>query len=130
MLDIKEAVRKPFAVKFVEVTLANIEELAKWCGGTVEQRKTRMLGTTTELPVIVLVSKERGRRDEATLGCYIVGVKNSYRVYKPAVFEATFDVDVVSTEAELLKLAEEVVQSVFSQKNDEVAEVLSTECEA
>lgn len=128
MLDIREAVRKPFPVKFEQVTLANIEELAKWCGGTVEQRKTRMLGTTTELPVIVLVSKERGRRDEATLGCYIVGVKNSYRVYKPAVFEATFDV--VPTDAELLKLAEEAVQSVFSQKNDEVAEVLSTECEA
>lgn len=111
MLEIKEAVRKPFPIRYEQVTLENIEEVAAWCKGTVEKREQRMLGTTVSLPVI----KVRGQGDQrnkffdAALGCYVVELKGSFRVYKPQQFEASFDV--VPSNETLLKLAEEAVMS-------------------
>lgn len=132
MLNLKEATRKPFPVKFEQVTLENIEELAAWCHGEIVQRNTRMLGTTTKLPAIKLAGKERARSDEATLGCYIVEFRGSYRVYKPAVFEATFDVMGSPTDAELLKLAQEAVAATTESRNDDFmlsVDGIDSECE-
>lgn len=89
-MDTKQYTRKPFPVSAVQITLQNIEEVAKWCGGTIEQRPTKMLGTTTDLPIIRL----KGARDkdfEAFLGCWIVELNGSFRGYKPIQFDATFD---------------------------------------
>lgn len=136
MLNLQDATRKPFPVQFEQVTLDNIEELAAWCGGAIEQRNTRMLGTTTKLPVIILTNKDRGRSDEAALGCYIVGFKGSYRVYKPAVFEATFDVKGAVTDEEMLKLAVETVSSTtghvidYAELDREPVDLTAADCEA
>jgi len=109
MLEIKHAVRKQFPVDFEQVTLENINDVAKWCGGTVEKREQRMLGTTVELPVIAMKGQgdQRGKSYDAALGCFVVELKGSFRVYKPAQFAASFDV--VPTDDEMLKLAEEAV---------------------
>lgn len=94
-MDTKQYTRKPFPVSAVQVTLQNIEKVTEWCKGTIEYRPTKMLGTTTDLPVIKLKGQDnnsgRVRDTEATLGCYIVELRGSFRVYKPIQFEATFD---------------------------------------
>ena len=96
VLELQEAVRKPFPVKIVQVTLQNIEEVAAWCKGTIEQRPTRMLGTTTDLPVIILDGRSSStphpRIFEAALGCWIVELHGSFRSYKPLQFESSFDI--------------------------------------
>lgn len=99
-MEITQYTRKPFPVDAVEVTLANIDEVAQWCKGTIEQEPTRILGTETLLPVIKIngQGENRGKVFTATLGCYIVDLKGSYRVYKPAQFDASFDK--VSTDEE------------------------------
>lgn len=113
MLQIKQAVRKPFPINFEQVTLENIEEVAVWCKGTVEKREQRMLGTSVELPVIKIKGQgdQRNKFFDASLGCYVVELKGSFRVYKPAQFEASFDV-VPSTE-DILKLAEDAVAATM-----------------
>jgi hypothetical protein len=82
--------RIPFVIHAEQVTLENVEELAQVCDGSVEMRPSRMLGTLVNLPVIKLKDQNRTKFLEATLGCWIVRLKGSYRIYKPAQFEATF----------------------------------------
>jgi hypothetical protein len=92
-METKQFTRKPFPVNAVQVGLDNVHELAEWCGGTVEMKPTKMMGTTTDLPVIILKGQgeNRGKDFEAALGCWVVELKGSFRVYKPAQFEASFD---------------------------------------
>lgn len=92
-MEIKQYTRKPFPVSAVQVTLQNIQEVAEWCKGTIEYRPTRMMGTTTDLPIIRLKGQgdNRGKEFEAALGCWVVELKGSFRSYKPAQFDASFD---------------------------------------
>jgi hypothetical protein len=92
-MDTQEAIRKSFPVKVVQVTLQNIEEVAEWCGGTIAQRPTRMLGTETLLPVIQLKTQVGGREREfdATLGSWVVELNGSFRAYKHTQFMSSFD---------------------------------------
>lgn len=97
-MDIKEYTRKTFPVNAVQVTLENIEQVADWCKGTIEQVETKMLGTVAMLPVIKLKGQgeNRGKDFVATLGCYVVEFKGSFRVYKPVQFDASFEEKVSS----------------------------------
>jgi hypothetical protein len=109
-MEIQKFNRIPFVVDGVQVDLNNIEEVAEWCGGVVEQRPTRMLGTTTNLPVIKLKSNGvngQSKVVEAMLGCWVVNLKGSFRVYKPQQFKATFEKQ--TTDEDILKVAREAV---------------------
>lgn len=92
-MDTKQYTRKPFPVNAVQVTLTNVDEVAQWCRGIVQMESTKMLGTHTDLPVIKIQGQgdNRGKVFTASLGCFVVEQKGSYRVYKPAQFLATFD---------------------------------------
>lgn len=130
MLQIKQAVRKPFPINFEQVTLENIDEVAEWCKGTVEMREQRMLGTVIKLPVIKLKGQgdQRNRVFDATLGCYIAEMKGSFRVYKPAQFESSFDV-VPDTDS-MLKLAEDAVFAVTGKTLEDSVEEAAQTAEA
>jgi hypothetical protein len=92
MMDIEKYDRKPFSVEAVQVHFENVNEIAVWCKGTVIKQKTKMLGVDTEVPAIRVDGQgdNRGKSFIATLGCYVVCLKGSYRVYKPAQFESSF----------------------------------------
>ena len=92
-METTQYTRKPFPVSAVQVTLQNIDQVAEWCHGSVELVNTRMLGTETPLPVIKIQGQgdNRGKTFTAALGCYVVEQKGSFRVYKPAQFDASFD---------------------------------------
>ena len=92
-MQIEEYDRKTFTVRTVQLNLENYQEVAEWCKGTIEMVPTKMMGTETLLPCV----KVRGQGDNknkdsvATLGCYMVELKGSFRVYKPAQFHSAFD---------------------------------------
>lgn len=92
-MDIKEYTRKTFSVNAVELSLENYQEVAKWCGGVVEMVPTRLIGVLTNLPVVKIPGQgsNKGPEPVATLGCYIVELQGSFRVYKPAQFNNSFD---------------------------------------
>jgi hypothetical protein len=109
-MNMQEAIRKPFPVKVVQVTLQNIQEVAEWCKGTIEYRPTRMLGTTTDLPIILIegVGANRGKKFEASLSCWVVELNGSFRSFKPMQFEAAFDL-LPTKEQATLQEAEELL---------------------
>jgi len=92
-MNVQQYTRKPFPVDAAQLTLQNLHEVAEWCKGTIEYVPTKMLGTMTDLPVIKIQGQgdNRGKEFTATLGCYIVELKGSFRVYKPQQFESSFD---------------------------------------
>lgn len=91
-LEFKQYDRRPFTVNAIQVALDNIEELAKVCGGRVDQAPTKMMGTETMLPCIKLPGQGAHKNQEftANIGSWIVEYKGMYRVYKPVQFRTTF----------------------------------------
>lgn len=92
-MELTEYARKTFTVKAVKVNFENIKEVAEWCGGALDTQTTKMLGTKTELPVIKVkgVGENRDKEFVATLGCYVVELNGSYRVYKEQRFFEFFE---------------------------------------
>lgn len=85
---------KPFEVNAVQITLENIDEVASWSGGTIEQMTVKLVGAETQLPCIRLDSRGNHRNPnfKACLGYWIVERKGNFRIYKPHQFEQAFDV--------------------------------------
>jgi hypothetical protein len=86
--------RKSFSVNAVEVTLQNFEEVAEWCKGEVAYESVKMMGAETKLPVVKIKGQgdNRGREFKAYLGCFIIELKGSFRVYKPTQFWNSFEI--------------------------------------
>lgn len=84
--------RKPFSVTAVELSFENIHEVSEWCKGEVGTESTKILGTTTMLPVLHIqgMGDARGKDFVARLGYFIVELNGSFRVYKPKQFKETF----------------------------------------
>ena len=93
-MQIEKYDRKPFSVMAVQLNFENVMDVAEWCKGTVVKQKTKMLGVETEIPAIRVEGQgdNRGKSFVATLGCYVVELKGSFRVYKPAQFDSSFQV--------------------------------------
>lgn len=91
-MQIEKYDRKPFSVLAVQVNFENVHEVADWCKGTVIKQKAKMLGVNTDVPAVQLQGQgdSRGKAFIATLGCYIVELKGSFRVYKPGQFDSAF----------------------------------------
>lgn len=92
-MEITEYVRKVFTVNAVKVDFENYREVAEWCKGTLDKQKTRMMGTEADLPVIKIkgVGENRGKEFVAGIGCWVVELNGSYRVYKEPQFFASFE---------------------------------------
>jgi hypothetical protein len=90
-MELKSYDRKPFSVTAVQVTLQNVDEVAKWCKGEVVMVPTKFAGTVADLPTVKLPGNtNKGMAYTATLGCYVVELRGSFRVYKEASFLDTF----------------------------------------
>jgi len=91
-MDITKYTRRTFEVEAVQISFENIEEVAAWCGGRIEKRSTRMMGTTAMLPVISLkgTGVEHGNYYIGYLNCWVVKMGKTSRIYKPEQFEKTF----------------------------------------
>lgn len=93
-LETEEATRKPFNVTAVQLTLQNIEQAAKWCGGEVGEESYKMVGTWTKLPCLKVPGNgaSKGQKVTALIGQYIVKHNGSFRIYRADQYKATFDV--------------------------------------
>jgi hypothetical protein len=128
-MEFEDYERISFPVKAKQVTLGNIHELAAHCKATVEERSAKMLGTTIKLPVIRLAGygEYRNKTFTATIGCWIVEHKGSFRIYQETQFASMFH-KIPNTD-DLVALAEDVVKQLkengaSQSRIDEAAEVL------
>jgi len=89
-----EYVRRSFNVKAEEVTYENIEAVAAWCKGRIDQEVTKVFGGgEVKLPVIKFPGQgeDRGKELVARLGYFVVYSKGRFRVYKEPQFHAAFE---------------------------------------
>lgn len=85
MLETKKFIRKPFHIDAVEVTLANIEEVAKWVDGEVR---------TDDLGRYVKVRVHRPMNDRQTkayVGDRVLYAGTGYKVYNAKAFANSFE---------------------------------------
>jgi hypothetical protein len=91
-MDTKKARKKSFDVDYVEVTEANIEEVAVWCGG-------RVIGSDKDRYIKII---DKGalneRQTKAYLGDFVVhhARANTYRTFNKKNFWRTFEEIVAS----------------------------------
>jgi len=89
-------IRKPLYVDAVQVTVANMEEIANWCQGEVRTvgADDWVVGEYSEGAkyVHVRVHNPRSpRQTKAFLGDWLLYTERGYKVYTTKAFEASFD---------------------------------------
>lgn len=91
MLEIRKYLRKPFVVQAVQVTEANMEDVAMWCQGEI---------ITAEGEQYIKVKVERilnERQSRAFLTDWVLFAGGGYKVYTDKAFAKSFDEDEVDT---------------------------------
>lgn len=86
-LNIQEFERLPFTVEAVEVTAANMSQVAKWCGGEIKSEGKR--GTKK----FILIDVKRAlndRQKQAYVGDWVLRAGSGYKVYTPKAFQTSF----------------------------------------
>lgn len=76
-------VRKPFEVEAVEVTEDNIEEVTKWCQGTLREEGRRHIKVRVARAL-------NERQTKAYPGDWVLYAGTGFKVYTPKAFEKTF----------------------------------------
>lgn len=88
-------VRKPFAVEAVEVTDANIEDVAQWCGGEIRISDGRpgKNGPTGQQKFIKVQVKRplNDRQTRAYPGDWILSAGTGFKVYTAKAFSGSFE---------------------------------------
>lgn len=96
--------RKPFLIDAVQVTKDNMEEVAKWCGGTIE---TETRGNRTIKFIQVPVSRPLNERQKhALIGDWVLYAGRSFKCYTAKAFADCFE----KPSEELLVTAAELLQ--------------------
>lgn len=92
-LEYEEATRKPFPVVAVQVTMSNVELLAKWCKGAVSTDTVRLAGAPVELPCVLVpgTGVNKGSNISAVVGMYVVEYHGAFRAYRADQYVSTFD---------------------------------------
>lgn len=92
--------RKPFEVQAVQVTVANIVDVAHWCKGelTNGQKKNKTV-TCIQVKVTNPISDKQTR---AFVGDWVLKTKSGWKVYTNTAFVGCFEEKLRVTAAELL----------------------------
>ena len=86
-LDIKDFVRMRFPVQAVRVTVENMENVARWCGGVIE-----ISDVHTSDYIRVKVSRPMNdRQTKAFPGDWVLKNGKSWKVYPARAFYETFE---------------------------------------
>lgn len=97
-LKIETFARKTFYVKGVEVTHENMQQVAKWCGGSVRTNKREIddhHNTVDEKYIKVKVHRPlTDRQTMAFVGDYVLRGESdgsNFKVYNPKAFRTAFE---------------------------------------
>lgn len=87
--------RKPFIVDCVQVTEENMEEVAKWCKGTITTTDSK-IAEQLKRPVRTWIQVETqqpmsDRQKQAFVGDWLLYANNGFKIYTPKAFERTFE---------------------------------------
>jgi len=89
-METQKYMRRPFAVEAVQVSPSNCDEIAKWCGGKIEQRPYKMLGFDDVMLPAIMVTESDGKVIQARIGSFVVGMNGKFRVMRKKQFHDMF----------------------------------------
>lgn len=90
-METQKYMRRPFAVEAVQVSPSNCDEIAKWCGGKIEQRPYKMLGFDGVMLPAIMVTESDGKVVQARIGSFVVGMNGKFRVMRKKQFHDMFE---------------------------------------
>lgn len=89
MLKTEKYARKPFLIDAIQVTPENMEEVAKWCGGTVETAERN--GRTVKFIEVPVSRPMNERQKRAFVNDYVLKAGKSFKCYPPKPFDDCFE---------------------------------------
>jgi len=92
-MKVQKYARKVFFVDGVEVTTENLEEVAEWCGGSVQQTKPKPeegleAQPYVKVPILKYVNE---RQTKAFVGDVVTKSGNQFKVYTGQAFRKSFE---------------------------------------
>lgn len=91
-MDVKQAERKSFSVDAVRVTAANIEEVARWCGGDVRSVDAGEGKPPKRYIKVRVLRPLDDRQTMAFVGDWVLHAGTGYKVYSDGAFHKTFTI--------------------------------------
>jgi hypothetical protein len=88
-LDIGKYERTPFYVDAVQITLDNMEDVAKWCGGEIK-RQVRNRDTVVQYIEVDVTNPVSARQGKAFVGNWALKTNSGFKVYTERAFESCF----------------------------------------
>lgn len=94
-VKIEKFVRKQFPVDCVQVTAENIEEVAKWCNGTIHETDPE-IAEKFKKPVqrwiqVDVQNAMNERQTKAFVDDWVLFANRGYKIYTPNAFERNFE---------------------------------------
>lgn len=86
-MDIQKFVRRSFAVKGVQVTIENVNEVAEWAEGVVQFDDINHSKFFIKINVKHALNE---RQTQAHVGDWVLSTKKGYKVYTDRAFKANF----------------------------------------
>lgn len=90
MLHVLLAERKTFEVDAVRVTADNIEEVARWCGGTVRSVAGPKPGSGRPYIKVRVLRPLDDKQTMAFIGDWVLHAGTGYKVYGDSAFHKSF----------------------------------------
>jgi hypothetical protein len=84
-------VRKPFYVFGFKVTLANMEQVANWCGGKIEEAEARGNKPATRYIQVNVVNPQKDFHSRAYPDNWVLRMGSGFKVYTDRAFKNDFD---------------------------------------
>lgn len=93
MIETQKYARKPFNVDAVQVTLDNMEEVAKWCQGEVRTEPGQPEADNVPYIHVRVHRPLNERQTKAYIGDWVLYAGTGYKVYTSKAFNNAFEVD-------------------------------------
>lgn len=88
-LDIGKYERTPFYVDAVEVTLDNMEDVTKWCGGEIK-RQVRNRSQVVQYIQVNVTNPVSEKQAKAFVGNWVLKTNSGFKVYTERAFASCF----------------------------------------
>lgn len=117
-METSKYVRKSFDVEAVRVTEENIDEVAQWCGGTIEAPHALSLEEAKHIKVRVRYPINE-RQTKAFVGDWVLNSGRGFKVYTDNAFNKQF-VSSDPTPEQVSDEAVEKLRNIFNNTDEKI----------
>lgn len=83
--------RKPFIVQCVQVTADNMEEVAKWVGGSVKHESASANRPAASYVEVSVIRPTHPKQSMAYIGNWVLKMGTTWKVYTDTGFRSSFE---------------------------------------